>query len=209
MDNPVSVSKKLKLVLAMILSLALSFGLLGSHPEPAQAATNKRVAIIYFSATGTTKAVANKIQKATKGKIIRIRASKPYTSRDLDYTEENSRVTKEHESASTPAKSKVRPKIRNLSAIKKAVRSAKTVYIGYPIWWGQAPHIMYTLVESVSLKGKTVVPFNTSASSGTGSSARNLKKCAIISPKTKWKNGRAFYDGGTQSRINRWVKTIK
>lgn len=118
-------------------------------------------------------------------------------------------MTKEHKSASSPAKSKVRPKISNIKQIQKAVKSADIVYIGYPIWWGEAPHIVYTLVESTSLKGKTVVPFSTSLSSGMGSSGSHLKTKAIISKKTKWNKGKGFYGRSSQKTVDKWVKTIK
>ena len=72
--------------------------------------------------------------KATKGNVIEIKAKDPHTDENLDYGDDNSRVTKEHESASSPVKSKVRPKIANIKAIKKAVKKADVVYIGFPIW---------------------------------------------------------------------------
>lgn len=201
--------KKAAFVLASLISLALAFSLLLLSPVPAHAATNKKVAIVYFSATGTTKAVAKKIQKATKGTLVQIKASKPYTRKDLDYTNDNSRANKEQGSATPINKSKIRPAIKNISAIKKAVKNAKIVYIGYPIWWGEAPLITYTMIEKVSLKGKTVVPFCTSGSSGIGASARHLKKCAIISSNTKWKSGKSFYGTSTQAAVNKWTKKIK
>lgn len=169
----------------------------------------KNIVVLYFSATGTTKGAAKRIKKATKGKIISIKAADPYTEDDLDYSNDESRVTKEHESADSPAKSSVRPKISNLKSIKEAVKKADVVYIGYPIWWGEAPHIVYTLVEGVSLKGKTVVPFSTSISSGLGSSAKHLKTKAKISSKTKWLKGRNFYDIPSQKTVNKWVKGLK
>lgn len=172
-------------------------------------AKKKKVVVLYFSATGTTRATAKRIGKTTKGKVIEIKAKEPYTDEDLDYGDDNSRVTKEHESASSPAKSQVRPKISNLKAIKKAVKKADVVYIGYPIWWGEAPHIVYTLVENVSLKGKTVVPFSTSISSGLGSSAKHLKTKAKISSKTKWLKGRNFYDVPSQKTVDKWIGKLK
>lgn len=203
------ISTRLSRAIAIFASFAIAIGLSCIHPVVADAKTNNKVAIVYFSCTGTTKSVAKKIQRATKGKIVQIKASRPYTSKDLDYNNDNSRVNREMSSASTPAKSKIRPSIKNLSAIKKAVKGAKTVYIGYPIWWGEAPHIMYSMIEKVSLKGKKVVPFTTSGSSGTGSSSKHLKSKAIISSKTKWKAGKSFYGPSTQTIINKWVKTVK
>ena len=189
------------LLLAMMIS-AVNVGAVSAKAK-------KNIVILYFSATGTTEGAAKRIKNATKGKLISIKAAEPYTEADLDYGDNNSRVTKEHESASSPAASKVRPKISNLSAIKKAVKNADVVYIGYPIWWGEAPHIVYTLVESINLKGKIVVPFSTSISSGLGSSAKNLKTKANISSKTKWLKGRNFYDIPSQKTVNKWVKSLK
>ena len=207
--------KKIRKMAAILMALAVAVCLAGNASVSVQAegktnaAKQKKVAVIYFSATGTTKSVAKKIKKATKGNMAEIKATDPYTDDDLDYGEDDSRVTKEHNSADTPGKSSVRPKIKNLSAIKKAVKKADIVYIGYPIWWGEAPHIVYNMVENVSLKGKTVVLFCTSASSGLGKSDKNLKKNAKISSKTKWKKGKNFYDTPSQKTVNKWVKKYK
>lgn len=201
--------KKFYRILSIALAFVMLFALINVNSIPAQAKDNKKIVILYFSATGTTKAVAKKIKKNTNGKLIEIKAVDAYTSADIDWTDDNSRVTKEHNSASSPAKSSVRPKIKNLSAIKKAVKKADVVYIGYPIWWGEAPHIVYSLVENISLKKKTVVPFCTSMSSGLGNSAKNLKKNAIVSKKTKWLKGRNFYDIPSQKKINKWIKALK
>lgn len=177
--------------------------------EHAGAATKKNIVVLYFSATGTTESAAKRIQKTTKGTLIELQAKDPYTDEDLDYGDSDSRVTKEHESAASPAESSVRPEISNLKTIKKAVKNADIVYIGYPIWWGEAPHIVYSLVENVSLRGKTVVPFCTSISSGIGDSAKNLKGNAKISSKTKWLKSRGFYDVPSQKTVNKWVKSLK
>ena len=201
--------KKFYRILSIVLAFVMLFALINVNSIPAQAKDNKKIVILYFSATGTTKAVAKKIKKNTNGKLIEIKAADAYTSDDIDWADDNSRVTKEHNSASSPAKSSVRPKIKNLSAIKKAVKKADAVYIGYPIWWGEAPHIVYTLVENISLKKKTVVPFCTSMSSGLGNSTKNLKKNAIVSKKTKWLKGRNFYDIPSQKKINKWIKALK
>lgn len=196
------------LMLVMVVS-AVNGNTVSAKKAKAKTDKKKNVVVLYFSATGTTKGAAKRIKKATKGKMISIKAADPYTEADLDYGDDESRVTKEHESASSPAKSSVRPKISNLKSIKKAVKKADVVYIGYPIWWGEAPHIVYTLVEGVSLKGKTVVPFSTSISSGLGSSAKHLKTKAKISSKTKWLKGRNFYDIPSQKTVNKWVKGLK
>lgn len=193
-------------LVAFVLTAVL---LTASIGENVSAASGKKTVVLYFSATGTTKSVAAKIKKASKGTLIEIKAADPYTDADLNYGNSNSRVTREHESAASPAESSVRPKIANESQIKKAVKKADIVYIGYPIWWGEAPHIIYTLVENTNLKGKTVVPFCTSLSSGIGQSGTHLKEKAVISSKTKWTPGRNFYGRSTQKTVNKWLKTIK
>ena len=193
-------------LVAFVLTAVL---LTASIGENVSAASGKKTVVLYFSATGTTKSVAAKIKKASKGTLIEIKAADQYTDADLNYGNSNSRVTREHESAASPAESSVRPKIANESQIKKAVKKADIVYIGYPIWWGEAPHIIYTLVENTNLKGKTVVPFCTSLSSGIGQSGTHLKEKAVISSKTKWTPGRNFYGRSTQKTVNKWVKTIK
>ena len=193
-------------LVAFVLTAVL---LTASIGENVSAASGKKTVVLYFSATGTTKSVAAKIKKASKGTLIEIKAADPYTDADLNYGNSNSRVTREHESPASPAESSVRPKIANESQIKKAVKKADIVYIGYPIWWGEAPHIIYTLVENTNLKGKTVVPFCTSLSSGIGQSGTHLKEKAVISSKTKWTPGRNFYGRSTQKTVNKWVKTIK
>lgn len=201
-----SEKKVLRVVLSVFLLLAMMVSVVNANTASAKTKKEENVVVLYFSATGTTKGAAKRIKKATGGRLIGIKAAQPYTEEDFDYGDENSRVTKEHESADSPAKSKVCPKISNLKAIKKAVKKADVVYIGYPIWWGEAPHIVYTLVENVNLKIKTVIPFSTSISSGLGSSGKHLKTKAIISNKTKWMKGRNFYDIPSQKTVNKWVK---
>ena len=201
--------KKLFNVVSLVLAFAMLVTSVHTGASVTQAKQKKNIVILYFSGTGTTRATAQRIKTKTKGKLLEIKASEPYTDDDLDYGNEDSRVTKEHESADSPAESTVRPEISNLNSIKKAVKKADVVYIGYPIWWGEAPHIVYNLVENVSLNGKTVVPFCTSISSGIGSSASNLKNNAKISSKTKWLKGRNFYDVPSQKTVNKWVDGLK
>lgn len=167
-----------------------------------QATASGNVLVVYYSATGSTKEVVETIADTTGGDLFEITPKEPYTSDDLNWSDDNSRVSREHEDES----------LRDVELTTTTVDnwdSYDTVFIGYPIWWGEAPHIMYSLVENVSLKGKTVVPFNTSASSGTGSSSDHLKDHAIISKKTNWKNGKSFYGTSFQKTVNKWVKTIK
>ncbi|WP_168356609.1 flavodoxin [Petralouisia muris] len=202
-----NVLRAVSFILALVMIISLTD--VGTAEAKTKAKNKKDIVVLYFSGTGTTKATARRIGKKTKGKVLEIKAKEPYTEEDLDYGNDDSRVVKEHESAASPAQSTVRPEIANLKAIKKAVKKADVVYIGYPIWWGEAPHIVYTLVENVSLKGKTVVPFSTSISSGHGDSGKNLKTKAKISSKTNWLKGRGFYGVPSQKTVNKWVNKLK
>lgn len=111
------------LMLVMVIS-AVNGNTVSAKTAKAKTDKKKNVVVLYFSATGTTKGAAQRIKKATKGKMISIKAADPYTEADLDYGDDESRVTKEHESAGSPAKSSVRPKISNLKSIKKAVKKS-------------------------------------------------------------------------------------
>lgn len=206
--------KLTKKIGAAFLSVAVAAGIFAGINLKSSARADNSVVILYFTGSGNTRSIAKKIRKSTGGKLLRIEAADPYTRSDLDYSNEKSRVVKEHKSNGgddkTPLDSKVRPKIKNLSAIKKAVKAGKTIYIGYPIWWQQAPHIMYSLVENVNLSGKKVVPFNSSMASGTGKSSDNLLKDAKVSSSTVWLSGKGFTDKGpSQKSINNWVQNVK
>ena len=200
--------KRIKKIISVLLVFALTFTAIMVPQVTAEAKEGKTV-VIYFTGTGTTEKVAKKIKKATNGTLIKIQAMEPYTAEDLDWTDDNSRVTVEHESADSPAVSTVRPGISNLEKIEKAIKKADVVYIGYPIWWGEAPHIVYNLIENVNLKGKAVVPFCTSMSSGLGDSAKNLKGNATLD-NTKWLSGKGWYEDSlpSQKSVNKWVKKI-
>lgn len=150
--------------------------------------------VLYFSATGTTKGVAEKIASVTKAEIYEIVPEQKYTDADLDWNDENSRTTIEQNDSS------VRPKI---AGKKLSLDGYKTVYIGYPIWWGEEPRIMDTFVESYDFSGKTVIPFCTSGGSGIGSSGSNLEKNAGSG---KWLEGERLSDS---SDIEGWVDSLK
>ncbi len=122
--------------------------------------------VVYFSATGNTKGVAQKIVAATGSETYEITAAQPYTAADLEYNDSNSRTSKE------TADPSVRP---DLGGIPIDFSPYTTVYLGYPIWWGDAPRIMSSFVEGVDLRNATIVPFVTSGSSSIGGSAKTLQ----------------------------------
>ena len=131
--------------------------------EPASVQENK-VLVVCFSATGTTRGVAEKIAALTGAELIDLLPAQPYTTEDLNYNDRTTRATVEQ---NTPD---VRPEIAN----EISLDGCTTLYLGYPIWWGQAPRIMSTFVESHDFTGITVIPFCTSGSSGAGRTGETL-----------------------------------
>ena len=131
--------------------------------EPASVQENK-VLVVCFSATGTTRGVAEKIAALTGAELIDLLPAQPYTTEDLNYNDRTTRATVEQ---NTPD---VRPEIAN----EISLDGCSTLYLGYPIWWGQAPRIMSTFVESHDFTGITVIPFCTSGSSGAGRTGETL-----------------------------------
>ena len=113
----------------------------------------------YFSATGTTKGVAEKIAAITGGELYEILAAEPYTSDDLNYNDSSSRSTSEQNDKNA------RPEIGSEDI---SLEGYTTVYLGFPIWWGEEPRILDTFVEKYSFEGITVIPFCTSGGSGIG-----------------------------------------
>ncbi len=157
----------------------------------------KDTIVVYFSATGTTKGVAEKIAEAADADIYEIVPQEKYSDADLDWHDEKSRTTIEMNDPD------VRPKIEgdlpDLSGYKR-------VYIGYPIWWGDAPRIMSTFVESVKLDGKTVIPFCTSGGSGIGSSGKNLEK---LSDGGEWLGGERLDGGISEDKLKEWIDGLE
>ena len=139
--------------------------------------TNKDVLVAYFSATGTTKKVAERIAELTNADLYEIVPKEPYSSADLDWHDKNSRTTKEMNSQS------IRPEIASADI---NISQYKTIYLGYPIWWGDAPRIMSTFVEKYKFDNIKVIPFCTSGGSGIGRSGSNL---ALLAGSGNWVSG--------------------
>ncbi len=153
--------------------------------------------VVYFSATGTTKGVAEKIAAITGSDIYEIKAAQKYTDADLNWNDSNSRSTKEQNDSS------VRPEIGS-EAI--SLDGYTTIYIGYPIWWGEEPRIMDTFVESHSFDGITMIPFCTSSSSGIGRSGQNLADNAGTGT---WLDGKRFGAGASEDEIRSWIEGLQ
>lgn len=151
--------------------------------------------VAYFSATGTTAEAARKLAGITGGELFEIAPATPYTDADLDWHDKQSRSSVEMND----------PKSRPALKGKKANMAAyEVVYIGYPIWWGVAPTIVKTFIESHDLKGKTVIPFATSGGSGIDRSITDLK---TTYPDLDWKEGRLL-NRMNEKAVREWTEGL-
>ena len=161
--------------------------------------SNGKTLVVYYSASGSTKKVADQIAKNLNADLFEIEPVDAYTSADLDWTDNNSRVTKEHNDKSLRDIKLKNTKVDNWD-------SYDTVLIGYPIWWGIAAWPVDTFVKANNFNGKTVIPFCTSASSGLGQSGDLLKQEAKGG---NWKEGHRFSSGASNSDIKTWTDSLK
>ena len=161
-----------------------------------QEADVTKTLVVYFSCTGTTKLVAEYIAEILEADIYEIVPEDPYTEADLAYYT-NGRADQEQNDPN------VRPAI---SGGVENMDEYDTIFLGYPIWHGQAPRIISTFLESYDFSGKMIVPFCTSHSSGIGSSADNLHDLA---DEAKWMNGRRFETGTSRSTIEEWIGELE
>lgn len=154
--------------------------------------------VVYYSASGNTEEVANYIATATGGDVFELEPSVPYTDADLDWTNEDSRVCREHENEDE----------RNVELVSDTVPdwdSYETVFIGYPIWWGIAAWPVDGFITANDFTGKTVIPFCTSASSGLGESGELLSKLAGTG---QWQEGERFQSGASQEEVKAWIENL-
>lgn len=155
-----------------------------------------KILVAYFSATNTTEGVAEQIADSLSADIYEIVPEQPYTDTDLDYHDDNSRSTIEMNDPSA------RPAI---SGSVEDMEQYNIVFIGYPIWWGEAPRIVSTFMESYDFSGKTIVPFCTSGGSGVGSSATNLE---ALTDGATWLSGTRLNGGSSHETIVEWVNGL-
>ena len=154
--------------------------------------------VVYFSATGNTENVANYIADVTGGDLFELEPVEPYTDEELNYNDENSRVSQEHADES----------LRDVELVSTTVDGFEdydTVFIGYPIWWGIAAWPVDQFVENNDFTGKTVVPFCTSASSGLGQSGERL---ADMAGTGDWLEGMRFQSRASEEDVASWVESL-
>lgn len=168
-----------------------------SEASQEEALTGKTL-VVYFSATGNTESAANYIAQATGGDLFELEPAEPYTDEDLNYNNDNSRVSREHEDES----------LRDVELVADTVENwdeYDTVFIGYPIWWGIAAWPVDSFVEANDFTGKTVIPFATSASSDLGQSGELLAELAGTGD---WQEGQRFRSSVSEEDIQAWVDDL-
>lgn len=161
---------------------------------PPEAGTD--VLVAYFSATGNTETIAGHLQGILDADLYEIMPEVPYTSADLDYTDSNSRS--QVEGRDPDARPVISGSVENME-------DYEVIFLGYPIWNGQAPKIISTFLERYDFSGKVIVPFCTSGSSGIGSSARNVEGLA---PGATWLDGQWFAGSAGQETVAQWVDSL-
>ena len=157
----------------------------------------RHILVAWFSATGHTKPLAEYVAEYLGAHLYEIVPAQPYTAEDLNYNDSSTRATVEQNTADS------RPEI---SGTVENMEQYDTVIIAHPIWWGQAPKIIYTFLESYDFSGKTLVTMCTSASSGLGTSAENLHKA--VPDSVNWLESKRFDIGTDASAVEQWLNSI-
>lgn len=169
-----------------------------SSDNNTNSSSNSKILVVYYSATGSTKAVAETIANTAGADLFEIIPVDPYTSDDLNWTNDNSRVSVEHNDESK----------RDVPLTKTTPDNwadYDTVFIGYPIWWGIAAWPVNNFVKGNDFTGKTVIPFCTSSSSGLGQSGDLL---ADMAGTGNWQDGERFSSGASLSKVESWVNGL-
>lgn len=160
--------------------------------------TEGKTLVVYYSATGTTEKVAGMIADATGGELYEIEPVEPYTDEDLDWTDSDSRVSREHENEDE----------RDVELVSTTVddfEDVSVVYLGYPVWWGIAAWPVDNFVKNNDFSGKTVIPFCTSSSSGIGDSGNLLAEMAGTG---NWLEGERFSSSASAEDVRAWIESL-
>ena len=165
---------------------------------PADETAGGSVLVAYFSATGNTEAAAGYIADALSADTFEITPAEPYTSDDLNWSDEDSRVSREHEDPSLQT-------VELAETTPENWENYDTVFIGYPIWWGVAAWPVSSFVAANDFTGKTVIPFCTSSSSGLGESGALLEQAAGTG---EWLDGQRFSGNVSESDVAQWLDSL-
>ena len=184
-----------KIILTLIAVMTLSFAACAQNKGEKSMQTENKPLVIYFSATGTTAKAARTIAEVTGGTLYEIVPQQTYTVDDLDWNDKQSRSSVEMNNP------QARPALKDT---KLDVTTYDVIFIGYPIWWDQAPRIINTFIESHDLKGKTLVPFATSGGSGISNSVKELRKAY---PNLGWQDGKLL-NRASRNTIQNWINDM-
>ena len=176
---------------------AVSSATLSVDRLPAVESTGSSILVVYFSTDDTVRAAAYTLADTLSADLFEIQPAEPYTADDVNYHNRQSRTSIEQNDP------QARPAI---AALPEDLGRYDTILLGYPIWWGQAPRILYTFVESADLSGKTIIPFCTSGSSGVGSSASSLQK--LTGESTVWLDAKRISNGSGAEEISAWAESL-
>ena len=176
---------------------AVSSATLSVDRLPEMEATDRSVLVVYFSTDDTIRAAAYTVADTLSANLFEIQPAEPYTEDDVNYHNSRSRTSIEQNDP------QARP---GIASLPEDLDRYDTVILGYPIWWGEAPRILCTFVESVDLSGKTVIPFCTSGSSGAGSSAKKLQELA--GEGAVWLDATRIGNGSTAEEIRAWAESL-
>ena len=154
------------------------------------------ILVAYFSASGTTEKVAQKLASQIHADLFKIQPKQAYTRADLNWNDSHSRSTLEMKDPNS------RPEI--LNKVEK-MEQYNTVFVGFPIWWYREPSIIDTFIESYDPTNKTIIPFATSGGSGMGKSSTYIQKLA---PKSKVTQGKRLSFSITDEELNTWASSM-
>lgn len=186
----------MKKTMCVLVMLGLLLGTVAGVGNAEAMEENPKVLMAYFSCTGNTEAVAGVMAEAVNADLYEIVPETPYTDEDLNYRDDTSRASMEmNDPAARPA----------ISGDVEDMATYDVIIVGYPIWWGVAPRIVSTFMESYDFSGKTIVAFCTSGSSGFGASDAALKETA---PDAVWLEGRRFSANVPEEEIREWLQTF-
>ena len=161
-------------------------------------ASGGKTLVVYYSATGNTEAVANYIAEATGGDLFELEPIEPYTDADLDWTDDNSRVSQEYADESLRD-------VELVSATVEGFDEYENIFVGYPIWWQVAAWPVNQFIENNDFTGKTVIPFCTSVSSGIGDSGQLLEEMAGTG---NWIEGERFRSSVSEEEVVAWLDSL-
>ena len=186
--------KQVLYILAIIIVIVGIFLVLRPRVSASKGATDGgKILVAYFSATGNTKAVAEKLADATGADLFEITPEQLYTDEDLNWQNDQSRSS--IEMANKYSRPAIASKIENIAQYN-------VVFVGFPIWWGREPSIIDTFVESYDFAGKIIVPFATSGTSGIGDSGANMQSLA---PNAHVRSGERFQVDVSVSELKTWA----